>query len=39
MEYEEHQKHEILAKLLAYLVLPFLIFMLIATVVLIYSLC
>lgn len=39
MEYEEHQKHEMLAKLLAYLVLPVLIFMFIATVVLIYSLC
>lgn len=37
MEYEEHQKHQTLAKLLAYLVLPVLIFMFIATVVLIYS--
>jgi hypothetical protein len=38
MEYEEHQKHKMLARLLAYLVLPVLLFMFIATVVLIYSL-
>ncbi|WP_262915820.1 hypothetical protein [Chitinophaga filiformis] len=39
MEYEEHQKHEVLAKMLGYLVLPFLSFMFIVIIaILIYSL-
>ncbi|SDG38289.1 hypothetical protein SAMN04488121_10470 [Chitinophaga filiformis] len=39
MEYEEHQKHEILARMLCYLVLPFLSFLFIAIIaILIYTL-
>jgi len=39
MEYEEHQKHEVLAKMLCYLVLPFLSLMFIIIIaILIYSL-
>jgi hypothetical protein len=40
MEYEEHQKHEMIAKMLAFLVLPFVSFMFLAIVViLIYLFC
>ncbi len=40
MEYEEHQKHEMIAKMLAYLVLPLVSAMFIAiVVVLIYLFC
>lgn len=40
MEYEEHQKHEVIAKMLAYLVLPIVSAMFIATIaILIYLFC
>jgi hypothetical protein len=40
MEYEEHQKHEIIAKMLAYLVLPLVSTMFIAMIIiLIYLFC